>query len=50
MDELRVEVGVKESFMKKLVRSRLKWVGHVERAGDEKLAKKDAQKMEEERR
>ena len=24
-DELRVEVGVKDSFKKKLVRSRLKW-------------------------
>ena len=40
MYELRVEVGVKESFKKKLVRSRLTWAGHVERMGDEKLAKK----------
>ena len=38
MDELRVEVGVKESFKKKLVRSRLKWSGQAERMGDEKLA------------
>ena len=37
MDKLRVEVGVKESFKKKLVWSRLKWAGHVERMGDEKL-------------
>ena len=47
MDELRVEVGVKDSFKKKLVRSRLKWANHVERMGDEKLAKRsDAQKVE----
>ena len=37
--ELRVEVGVKESFKKKFVRSRLGWPGHVERMEDEKLAK-----------
>ena len=37
-DELRVEVGGKESFKKKLVRSRLKWDGHVERMGVETLA------------
>ena len=37
-DELRVEVGVKESFKNKLMRNRLKWAGHVERMGDEKLA------------
>ena len=30
MDELRVEVGVKESFKKKLP-----WAGHVEGVGDE---------------
>ena len=45
MDELRVEVGVKESFKKKWVSSRLKWT--VERMGDKKIAKRaDAQKME----
>ena len=33
MDELRVEVGVKECFKKKLVRCRLKWTKHVERMG-----------------
>ena len=31
MEELREEVGVKESLRRKLVRSRLKWAGHVER-------------------
>ena len=36
MDKLRVEVGVKESFMKKLVKGTLKCAGHVERVGDEK--------------
>ena len=46
VDELRVEVGVKESFNKKLVRSRLTWAGHVERMGDAKLAKRtDGQKV-----
>ena len=29
MDELRVEVGVKEGFKKKLLRSRLKLASHV---------------------
>ena len=38
--ELRVGVGVKESFYKKLSRSVLTWAGHVERMGDEKLAQK----------
>ena len=40
IDVLRVVVGVKESFKKKLVRTRLKWAGQVERMGDEKLAKR----------
>ena len=34
MGELRVEVGGKERFKKKLVRDRLKWAGRVERMGD----------------
>ena len=38
LDEIRVEVGVKESLKKKLVTRRLIWVGHVERIGDEKPA------------
>ena len=42
MDELRVEVGVKESFKKKLVR--LKWVRYVKRIGDEKLSKRADEK------
>ena len=46
MDKLRMDIGAKDSFKKKLVRSRLKWAGHVERKGDEKLAKgADAQKV-----
>ena len=40
MDELRVMVGVKDSFKKKLVSNRLTTAGHVERMGDEKLAKR----------
>ena len=38
MEELGMEIGFKESFKKKLVKSRLKWVGRVERTGDGKLA------------
>ena len=42
MGELGVEFAVNE-----LVRSRLKWVGHVDIVGDEKLAKRaDTQKVE----
>ena len=38
---------MKDSFKKKWVRSMLKWVGHVERIGDENLANRsDAQKVE----
>ena len=44
MDELIVDVGVKESFKKKLVGI---MDGHVERMGDVKMTKRaDAQKME----
>ena len=35
MDSMRSEVGVKEHFKKKLVRSRLTWTDHVERIEDE---------------
>ena len=38
MEELREEVGVKESFTKKLVRSRLKWA--VERMSWVRLTKR----------
>ena len=34
-----MNVGVKESFKKTFVSNRLKWAGHVERMGDEQLAK-----------
>ena len=34
MVELRMEIEVEESFKRKLVRSRAKWAGHVERMGD----------------
>ena len=51
MDELRVAIGVKVRFKKKLVRRRLKWAGHVERMGDEALAKRsDAHKLDGKRR
>ena len=39
MEELREEVGMKESFMRKLVRSRLKWAGHMEQVEGERLTK-----------
>ena len=43
---MSVEVGVKGSFKKKLMRS-LKWARRVERMRDEKLAKRsDAQNLE----
>ena len=43
MDELDVEVVVKESFKKKFVKNRLKWAG----MGDEQFVKRsDAQKVE----
>ena len=41
-----MEVGVKESFKKKLVRHRLKWAGHVERMGESEKGIADAQKMD----
>ena len=44
MYELRVEVGVKERFMKKLVRIMMKWADHVKRMGNEILA--DVQKVD----
>ena len=34
IDELRLEVEEEKSFRKKLVRSRLKWTGHMDRMGD----------------
>ena len=37
-------VGMKESSKKKLARST--WAGHVEKMGDEKLTKRDVQKVE----
>ena len=45
LDEMGVEVGVKENVKKKLVRSMLKWTTHVDIIGDKHLAKRaDAQK------
>ena len=37
IDELRVEVGVRGILKKKLVNSRFKWAGHIERMRDGKL-------------
>ena len=41
MEELREEVGVNESFRRRLVRSRLKWAGRVERMDGEWLKMKN---------
>ena len=40
MEELREEVGVKESFTRKLMRSRLRRAGHVERMEGVRLTKR----------
>ena len=51
MEELREEVGVKEGFRRKLVRSWLKWAGRVERMEGEQLMKRvDALRVEGRRR
>ena len=51
MEELREEVGVKESFTSKLVRSQLRWAGHVERMEGVRLTKRaDALGVEDRRR
>ena len=39
MEGLREEAGVKERFRRKLVRSQLKWAGHVGRMEGERLTK-----------
>ena len=41
MEELREEVDVKENFRRKLAKSRLKWVGHVQRMEGERRKKVD---------
>ena len=47
MEELREEVGMKESLTRKLVRSRLKWAGYMERMEGELLTKRaDALRVE----
>ena len=40
MEELTEEVGVKESLTRRLVRSRLKWAGHVKRMKGVRLTKR----------
>ena len=42
MVELREERGVQRSLTEKLLRSRLQWVGHVERMADDILSKRAA--------
>ena len=51
MDQLREEVGVKENLTRKLMRSRLKWAGHLEIMEGERLTKRgDALRVEGRRR
>ena len=40
IEELREEVGVRESLTRELVRSQLKWAGHVERMEGVRLTKR----------
>ena len=37
MDELREEVGIQKCLMGRLVKSRMKWAGHVERMKEDRL-------------
>ena len=37
MDEMREEVGIQKCLMGRLVKSRLKWAGHVERMKEDRL-------------
>ena len=39
MDQLREEVGIQKCLMGRLVKSRLKWTGHVERMKEDRLPK-----------
>ena len=41
--ELRDETGVQMSLTERLARSRLLWVGHVERMADDRLPKRAAE-------
>ena len=51
MEELREEVGVRESLTRKMARSRLKWGGHVERMEGVLMSKKaNVLKVEDRRR
>ena len=50
MVELREETGVQRSLTERLVRSRLQWVGHVERLPGDRLQKRAAELREQGRR
>ena len=50
VNELRVEVGVKESSKKKFVRNILTWAGREKQIGDENWESPDSQKVERNRR
>ena len=51
MDQLSGEVGVRENLTRKLMRSRLKWAGHLEIMEGERLTKRgDALRVDSRRR
>ena len=50
MVALREEMGMQMSLTERLTRSRLKWVGHVERMADDRLPKRAAELRDQSRR
>ena len=48
--ELRDETGVQRSLTERLTRSRLQWIGYVERTADDRLSKRTAELREESKR
>ena len=47
MKDLREEVGTKACIVGKIVKSRVKWAGHIVRMKDDKLPKRDETKKQE---
>ena len=49
MEELRVEIGTKTHLNMKIVVSRLRWAGHIQRMSEERLTKRAVEGEEEDR-